>query len=60
MAKVTEFIKETRAELKHVAWPSRKQTVQVTALVIAVSLFVALFLTLFDWLFSLGLKTLIS
>ncbi|HEY9583280.1 MAG TPA: preprotein translocase subunit SecE [Candidatus Paceibacterota bacterium] len=60
MAKVIEFVKETKAELKHVAWPSRKQVLEATALVIGVSIFVALFLALFDWLFSLGLKTLIS
>jgi len=60
MAKVIEFVKETKAELKHVAWPSRKQVLEATALVIGVSIFVALFLALFDWIFSLGLKTLIS
>jgi len=59
MSKVVEFIKETRGELKHVAWPSRKQTFQATALVIGISLVVALFLALFDWLFSLALRTVI-
>lgn len=60
MAKVIEFIKETRGELKQVSWPSRKQVVQATGLVIGISLTVALFLTLFDWLFSLVLKILIN
>jgi len=59
MAKVVEFVKETRAELRHVAWPSRQQTMRATALVIGISLFVALLLGLFDWLFSLGLKAII-
>ena len=59
MAKVIEFVKETRAELRHVAWPTRKQVMSATALVIGISIFVALFLTLFDWLFSLGLKAII-
>ena len=59
MAKVIEFVRETRAELRHVAWPTRAQVVQATTLVIGISLFVALFLALFDWLFSLGLKALL-
>ncbi|HEY4482849.1 MAG TPA: preprotein translocase subunit SecE [Candidatus Paceibacterota bacterium] len=60
MAKIIEFIKETRGELKHVSWPTRSQTVNATALVIGLSLAVALFLAFFDWLFSLALKAIIS
>jgi len=60
MAKITEFIKETRGELKHVSWPTRSQTINATALVIGLSISVALFLAFFDWLFSLGLKAIIS
>jgi len=60
MAKIIEFIKETRAELKHVSWPTRKQTINATALVIGLSVVVALILGLFDWLFSLVLKIFVS
>ena len=60
MASITQFVKETRGELKHVSWPTRKQTINATALVIGISLSLALLLALFDWLFSLGLKLIIS
>ncbi|HEY4514582.1 MAG TPA: preprotein translocase subunit SecE [Candidatus Paceibacterota bacterium] len=60
MAKIVEFVKETRTELGHVSWPSRQQTLRATALVIGISLGLAFFLAFFDWLFSLGLKSLIN
>lgn len=53
--KIVEYIKETRAELKHVSWLSRRQAMAYTILVIAVSLAVALFLGVFDYLFTAGL-----
>jgi len=57
---VIQFIKETKAELKHVAWPSRKQAIATTGLVIGLSLAVAFFIAIFDWLFSLVLKVIIN
>lgn len=60
MAKVSEFVKSTQAELAHVSWPTREQTILATALVIGISVGLSLFLAVFDWLFQLGLKTLIS
>ena len=60
MASLGEFIKETRAELKHVSWPTRKQAAAYTAIVILISLFVALLLGFSDYAFSAGLKYVIS
>jgi preprotein translocase subunit SecE len=60
MSKIGDYIKETRAELSHVSWPSRKQTVIFTFLVIVFSFGVAFYLGFFDYLFSLGIRTLIS
>jgi len=50
--KIVEYIKETRGELKHVSWPTRKQALVFTAIVVALSLLVAAFLGLFDFLFT--------
>lgn len=50
--KIFEYIKETRGELKHVSWPTRKQAVVFTAIVVVLSLFVSAFLGLFDLLFT--------
>ncbi len=54
--KILNYLKETKAELKHVNWPTRNQTINFTILVIAVSFGVALFLGLFDMIFGYILK----
>ena len=54
--KVTEYIKETRGELKHVSWPTRKQAIAFTAIVIGLSIFVAAFLGIFDFIFTEALS----
>jgi preprotein translocase SecE subunit len=49
---ITNYIKATRAEMNHVNWPSRQQTIQFTVSVIVVSLFVAILLGLGDLVFA--------
>ena len=51
-----QFIKEARAELTKVVWPSRKETIRITIAVVAISLGVALFLGAID----LGLTKLLE
>ena len=50
--KITDYAKETRAELSHVNWPSREQTTRYTLLVIIVSLLTAAVLGISDFVFS--------
>lgn len=57
--KIIDYIKNTKEELKHVSWPTRKQTVWFTAIVIIISLVTAFFLGFFDFIFSLGLDNFI-
>ncbi len=59
MNKIITFIKEARIELKKVNWPTRKQTVNYTLIVIGISIAVALFLGGLDYLFENLLKTFI-
>lgn len=54
--KLIDYIKDTRGEMKHVTWPTRKQSTWFTVLVIAVSLFTAFFLGFFDFIFSLAIE----
>ena len=54
--KVVEFIKETKKEMRHVNWPTRKQTMNFTIVVIIISLLVAYFLGLFDFIFTSALE----
>ena len=42
------FIKESFAEFKKVQWPTKKQTVRLTVMVIGVSLIVAIYVGLLD------------
>lgn len=60
MSKITEYFKDTRTELKHVNWPSRKMTVFYALFVIGLSVLIAYFLGIFDFIFSRGLEKLIS
>lgn len=60
MSKVTEYLKETRTELKHVIWPSKNQTLHYTLIVIALSVLVAYYLGIFDFLFSQILSKIIT
>ncbi len=46
------YIKDVRAELRHVSWPSRKQTIIYTTLVILISLFVSFYIGVFDYVFT--------
>ncbi|PIP87481.1 preprotein translocase subunit SecE [Candidatus Campbellbacteria bacterium CG22_combo_CG10-13_8_21_14_all_36_13] len=60
MNKLAEYIKSTRAEMKHVSWPTRKQAIIFTIIVIAISLFTAAYLGLFDLLFTEILNLIIN
>ena len=55
MSQFINYLKDTFSELKHVSWPTQKQSIVYTALVIAISLVIALFVGLFDSIFAKGL-----
>jgi preprotein translocase subunit SecE len=46
------YLREVRDELQKVTWPTRKQTIQKTTLVVAVSVAVGLYIGLLDYLFT--------
>ncbi|OHA93443.1 MAG: preprotein translocase subunit SecE [Candidatus Zambryskibacteria bacterium RIFCSPLOWO2_02_FULL_39_26] len=50
---IITYIKDTQAELKHVSWPTRKQTIVFTIVVVLISIFVSFFLGFFDYIFKL-------
>ncbi|MBL8158304.1 preprotein translocase subunit SecE [bacterium] len=55
-----QYIKDTRSELNHVAWPTRVQTIVYTILVVVISILVSLYLGVFDFLFTNGLGKLVE
>lgn len=54
-----EYFKQVRAELKHVSWPSTRETVVYTVIVAAVSIAVAIYLGVLDYFFSLAIERII-
>ncbi len=48
IGQVRDFFREVRIELKKVTWPSRKETIAATGMVIILSVLVAFFLGLLD------------
>lgn len=56
MSKVLDYIKETQAEMKHVSWPTRKQAIVFTVVVITVSVVTGAYLGVLDALFTYLLK----
>ena len=49
---VIKYLKETRAELKKVNWPSRQEATNLTLIIISVTTFMALLLGLIDYIFA--------
>lgn len=56
---IKQYIKETAAEMKHVTWPTRRQTIMYGILVVVLSLAVSVYLGLLDSVFASGLRLLI-
>jgi preprotein translocase subunit SecE len=49
LAKVTQFLKEAKIELRKVTWPTPKQTLASTSVVIIVVVIISLFLGVVDF-----------
>ncbi|HEY4525140.1 MAG TPA: preprotein translocase subunit SecE [Candidatus Paceibacterota bacterium] len=51
-----QYVRDTQGELRHVAWPTRLQTIVYTVLVATISIAVALYLGFFDYIFTSSLS----
>jgi preprotein translocase subunit SecE len=49
---VVRFLRETRSEVRKVIWPTRREALNMTAIVLGVTILMAAGLGLVDWLFS--------
>lgn len=52
MKKILSYFKESFNELKKVVWPTRKQTIEITVVVIIVTMIIGLYLGGADYLLS--------
>lgn len=57
---VVNYVKESREELKKVAWPTRSVVIRDTFVVVAVSLAMAVFFGVIDFGLSKGLERLLT
>ena len=51
-----EYIKDSKGELAHITWPTRRQAIVFTLLIIAISILTSLYLGAFDSLFTAIIK----
>lgn len=47
-----QFLKEVKIELKKVKWPSQKEVVKMTTIVLSISIIVSLLITSLDFIFT--------
>ncbi|MGC9361075.1 MAG: preprotein translocase subunit SecE [Anaerolineae bacterium] len=58
--KLVRYLRETRAEIGKVVWPTRRQTIHLTAIVFGVTAAMSLLLGFLDWVFARLFALLIS
>jgi preprotein translocase subunit SecE len=58
--KITNYLKNSKEELRKVQWPSRDETVKKTGLVVVISIIIAVYLGLLDYLLNILLEALIK
>ncbi|PIR61515.1 MAG: preprotein translocase subunit SecE [Candidatus Pacebacteria bacterium CG_4_10_14_0_8_um_filter_43_12] len=47
-----QYLREVSEEVKKVSWPSRKQTIEMTILVVGVSLLISAYIGALDYVFQ--------
>jgi preprotein translocase subunit SecE len=57
---VIRYLRETRAELKKVTWPTREEATNLTYIVLGVTLAFSVFLGLLDWIFTQVFQLILS
>ena len=58
--KIIAYLKEVRAEMTNITWPTRNQTIFYTVAVLVISILIAYYLGLLDFVFSKGLSQIIT
>jgi preprotein translocase subunit SecE len=57
---LVKYLRDTRAELRKVHWPTRQEAENLTKIVLGVTIAMAALMGLLDYLFSLELRGLIN
>lgn len=59
-ARIAKFFRELKSELKKVVWPTKKQVLKNTLVVVACVLVLGVFIWVFDYVAGLGITGLIN
>lgn len=54
-----QYLRDTKGELAHVVWPTRRQAIAFTVLVMVISILTSIYLGAFDALFTSIIKGLV-
>lgn len=60
MENIIRFIKQSISEFKKIEWPTKKQTIRLTGLVIGVSVIVSLYVSGLDYVFTEAIKLILK
>ncbi|MGI5971161.1 MAG: preprotein translocase subunit SecE [Oscillospiraceae bacterium] len=60
LRRLAKWFREMKSELKKVVWPTRKQLINNTIVVIVMIIIIGIFIWIFDWIAGLGVKALIN
>jgi preprotein translocase subunit SecE len=55
-----QFFREVRQEVSKVTWPSRKEVIVTTAMVLAMVVVIAIFFLIVDQILAFGIKTILG
>ncbi|MBT3307533.1 MAG: preprotein translocase subunit SecE [Rhodospirillaceae bacterium] len=55
-----EFLRQVRQEVSKVTWPSRRETITSTIMVILMVVFMALFFLMVDQVLSIGIRAVLG
>ncbi len=58
--RLTEYLKDTRGELRKTSWPTREQATNLTLIVLAVTAVMAAFLGALDFVFAQLIRLIVS
>ncbi|WP_417809695.1 preprotein translocase subunit SecE [Thioclava sp.] len=60
MANPLQFLQQVRSEAGKVTWPSRREVMLTTGMVLAMAALTSLFFSLVDWVIRLGVAAVIG
>ncbi len=52
---IINYLRDTKAELRHVTWPTKQETVNYTIIVLLISIGTGIFLGILDFVFRAAL-----